>query len=132
MKKLKNLKKNSAALSSLQTKLNAAASSRFVHAFNIQIIDKFEIFRVVRDADSRSMSCSAVISTSTTVVSMVSQNPVSFAIFTIIQTVIKVTIVCTQTEKVALQSVSASVGSAIVQVQSEVTHIQTTLVCKLF
>ena len=41
VKKLKNLKKNSAALSSLQTKLNAAASSRFVHAFNIQIIDKF-------------------------------------------------------------------------------------------
>ena len=76
------------------------------------------------------MSCSAVISTSTTVVSMVTQNPVSYAIFTLIQTVITVTIVCTQTEKVALQSVSASVGSAVLHIEAEVTHIQTTLVCK--
>ena len=61
---------------------------------------------------------------------MVSQNPVSFAIFTLIQTVVNVTLTCTATEKTAIKSVSASVSTAIVKVQSEVTHIQTTLVCK--
>merc|ERR1712223_1911854 len=106
-KKLKNLQVNSAALSSLQTKLNSTASSRNV-----------------RDASDRSLTCSAVISTSTTVVSLVSQNPVSYSIFTLVQTVISVTFTCTETEKKAIQSVTASVSQAIVHVQAEVTHVK--------
>merc|ERR1712223_2330254 len=106
-KKLKNLQANSAALSSLQTKLNSTASSRNV-----------------RDASDRSLTCSAVISTSTTVVSLVSQNPVSYSIFTLVQTVISLTFTCTETEKKAIQSVTASVSQAIVHVQAEVTHVK--------
>ena len=78
------------------------------------------------------MSCSDVISTSTNVVSMVSQNPVSYAIFILTQRVITFNFVCTEMERVALQSVRASVGSAVLQIEAEVTHIQTNLVCRCF
>ena len=84
----------------------------------------------MRDASDRSLSCSAVISTSTTVVSLVSQNPVSYTIFTLIQTVISVTFTCTASEKAAIQSVTASVTQAIVVVQAEVTHVKEVFVSK--
>jgi len=107
-KKLKNLQTNSAALSSLQTKLNATASRRNI-----------------RDANDRqSLSCSAVISTTQTIISLVTQNPVSYSIFTMIQTVITVTFTCTETEKTAIKSVSASVSQAVVMVSQEVTHLK--------
>jgi len=107
-KKLKNLQTNSAALSSLQTKLNATASRRNI-----------------RDANDRqSLSCSAVISTTQTIISLVSQNPVSYSIFTMIQTVVSVTFTCTETEKTAIKSVSASVSQAVVMVSQEVTHLK--------
>ena len=87
-------------------------------------------FRSSRDAAPRTLSCSAVTTTSTTIVSMVTQNPVAYAIFTLIQTVVTVTFTCTESEKVALAAASSSVSSSITLVASEVSHIQTTLVCK--
>ena len=81
-------------------------------------------FRNNRDVNDRALSCSAVISTSTTIVSMVAQNPVSYSIFTLIQTVITVTFTCTETEKTAIKSVSSSVSQAIVMVELEVTHVK--------
>merc|ERR1712115_591881 len=91
---------------SLQKQLNATAS------------------RSVGDVDARQsvMTCSAFISTSTTVVTLVSQNPVSYSIYELIQTVLTVTITCTETEKTQIKSVSSSVSQAITMVQAEVTH----------
>ena len=62
---------------------------------------------------------------------MVSQNPVSYAIFTLIQTVVTVTFTCTETEKTAIKSVSASVSQAIVMVELEVTHVKEVFASKL-
>ena len=58
---------------------------------------------------------------------MVSQNPVSFGIFKLIQTVISVTFTCTAAEKNQLLSVSVSVSVSIQMVTAEVNHIQDTL-----
>merc|ERR1711902_327172 len=95
--KLKNLAANSDALTSLQKQLNATAS------------------RSVGDVDARQggMTCSTFISTSTTVVTLVSQNPVSYSIYELIQSVLTVTITCTETEKTQIKSVSSSVSQAI-------------------
>merc|ERR1719445_385411 len=68
------------------------------------------------------MTCSTFISTSTSVVTLVSQNPVSYSIYELIQTVLTVTITCTETEKTQIKSVSSSVSQAITMVQAEVTH----------
>ena len=88
--------------------------------------------RSSRDASPRALSCSAATTTSTSVISLVSQNPASFSIFTLIQTVVSVTFTCTETEKVALKAVSASVDKAVTMISLEVEHLQTTLICKLF
>ena len=62
---------------------------------------------------------------------MVSQNPVSYAIFTLIQTVVTITFTCTETEKTAIKSVSSSVSQAIVMVELEVTHVKEVFASKL-
>ena len=87
--------------------------------------------RSTQNASPRALSCSAVTSTSTSVISLVSQNPASFSIFSLIQTVVTVTFTCTETEKIALKAVSASVDKAVTMIALEVEQIQTTLICKL-
>ena len=87
-------------------------------------------YRTALDASPRALSCAAVTTTSTTIVSMVSQNPVSYSIYTLIQTITTITFTCTATEKTALAAVSTSVSAAITIIAAEVSHIQTTLVCK--
>ena len=62
---------------------------------------------------------------------MVSQNPVSYAIFTLIQTVITITFTCTEAEKTAIQAVSSSVSQAIVMVELEVTHVKEVFASRL-
>jgi hypothetical protein len=109
VKKLKNLKQNQAALESLKAKLNSATS---------------------RDASTRAVTCTELATTTSTVISLIAQNPVSYTIFTLIQTVLKLTFSCTPAEKEALKAVSASVDEAISMVTLEVTHIQTTIICK--
>ena len=76
----------------------------------------------------RALSCSAVITTSTTIVSMVAESPHSYAIFTLIQTVVTVTFTCSTEEKAKLKEASSSVSKSITVVQSEVTHIQSVLI----
>ena len=88
---------------------------------------------MVRDVSTRQgMSCGLFISISTNVVKMVSQNPVSFGIFKLIQTVISVTFTCTAAEKNQLLSVSVSVSVSIQMVTAEVSHVQGTLLGKFF
>ena len=86
--------------------------------------------RSSRAVAGRALSCSAVITTSTTIVSMVTQSPHSYAIFTLIQTVVTVTFTCTTEEKVKLKAASTKVSTSITLIQVEVTHIQSVLVGK--
>merc|ERR1711923_345187 len=52
------------------------------------------------------------------------QSPHSFKIFSLIQTVISVTVTCTTVEKTALKKASVSVQESITRIQIEVTHVQ--------
>ena len=111
VKKLKNLKQNEAALQTLKTKLNSTTS---------------------RDASTRIITCTELATITTTILSLVSQNPSSYSIFSLIQKVSVVTFSCTTAEKEALKAITAKVDDAITIVTEEVTHIQTSLICKFF
>merc|ERR1711923_484122 len=112
VKKLKNLNTNKNALSKLQETINSATnSSRFVAS-------------LVRSS-GRALSCSVVITTTETVVSLVTQNPTSYSIFTLIQTVVTATFTCTESEKTSLKASGTKVATAITVVSLEITHVQT-------
>ena len=109
VKKLNNLKQNEAALQTLKTKLNSTTS---------------------RDASTRIITCTELATITTTILSLVSQNPSSYSIFSLIQKVSVVTFSCTPTEKEVLKAMTAKVDDAIAIVTEEVTHIQTSFICK--
>ena len=111
VKKLTNLKQNQAALQTLKTKLNSTTS---------------------RGASTRTITCTELATTTTKIISLVAQNPASYSIFSLIQKLSVVTFSCTPAEKEALKAVTAKVDDAIAIVTEEVTHVQTSFICKFF
>ena len=74
------------------------------------------------------MTCTALISTCSAVINMVSENPTSFSIYTTIQTVVTAVFHCSDEEKQSLVSVGENIGSAIEEVQGEIEHVSLNLV----
>merc|ERR1711937_437477 len=84
--------------------------------------------RVARQApDGRQASGSSFISTTSTVVTLAFQTPFSYSIFTMIQTVVTVTVVCTPVEVQSLITINTQVAAAVVAIQVEVTYATVTI-----
>ena len=83
-----------------------------------------------RDASTRTITCTELATITTTIISLVAQNPSSYSIFSLIQKVSVVNFTCTPTEKQLLKAMTAKVDDAITIVTEEVTHIQTSFICK--
>ena len=125
--KLKNLQTNKAALTNLGNVITTAVQSRrYVYCYTT-----CSNYYNIRSEATSSVSCTIFTTTSQTILTMVSQNPVSYSIFSLIQTLLSINVVCTDDEKVTLAAISASVEDAIGKLEDEEAHIQSTHTCKL-
>ena len=78
-------------------------------------------------AGGRAITCASFITTSTSIVSLVSDNPTSYSIYTMVQTVISATFTCTDDEKETLAGVTSMINEAVESVAEELVYVSATL-----
>ena len=109
VKKLKTLKENKAALSSLSTKLSSVVSGT-------KSLTK-----------ATTVTCSAFKESINIVLNLINQNPSSGRVSRLILKITVVTVVCTTSEKAELSSLSTSITAAETAITQDETSVQSTL-----